>query len=66
MTTGALVALGVLVWVLLSVPLALFLGRVLRMRDRQRPAETGPGEWERPGRAVRSRPARNEPLNPDY
>ena len=42
MSTTAVIGLGLLAWVLLAVPLALFVGRMIRLRDRQRPDPTGP------------------------
>jgi hypothetical protein len=40
MTTAAVIGLGILVWVLLAILLALFVGRITRLRDRQRPDRT--------------------------
>jgi uncharacterized membrane protein YdfJ with MMPL/SSD domain len=37
MSTAAVIALGVLVWLLLAVLLALFVGRMIQLRDRRRP-----------------------------
>ncbi|MGH4006571.1 MAG: hypothetical protein ACRDTH_00095 [Pseudonocardiaceae bacterium] len=42
MSTTAMIGLGLLAWVLLAIPLALFVGRMIRLRDRQRPDRTGP------------------------
>ncbi|MQA14181.1 MAG: hypothetical protein GEV09_08410 [Pseudonocardiaceae bacterium] len=35
MSTAMMIILGVLVWILLAILLALFLGRMIRLRDRQ-------------------------------
>lgn len=42
MSTTAVIGLGVLVWVLLAILLALAVGRMIRLRDRQRPDRTEP------------------------
>src|SRR5918997_1466795 len=42
MSTTAVIGLGVLIWVLLAILLALFVGRMIRLRDRQRPGRTEP------------------------
>ena len=36
MTTTAVIGLGILTWAVLAVLLALFVGRMIRIRDRQR------------------------------
>lgn len=43
MSTSAVIGLGILAWVLLAIPLALFMGRVIRIRDRRRLDHTKPG-----------------------
>lgn len=43
MSTTAVIGLGILVWVLLAMLAALFVGRMIRMRDRHRPDWTEPG-----------------------
>ncbi|HSL07893.1 MAG TPA: hypothetical protein VK887_07925 [Pseudonocardiaceae bacterium] len=43
MGTTAVIGIGILAWVLMAIPLALFVGRMIRMRDRQRPDRTEPG-----------------------
>ncbi|MGH3933424.1 MAG: hypothetical protein ACRDS1_00330 [Pseudonocardiaceae bacterium] len=43
MNTVTVIGLGILAWVLLSVPLALFVGRMIRLRDRQLPGQAEPG-----------------------
>jgi hypothetical protein len=43
MSTIAVVGLGILAWVLLAIPLALFVARMIRLRDQQRPDRTEPG-----------------------
>ncbi|MGH3837009.1 MAG: hypothetical protein ACREX8_19575 [Gammaproteobacteria bacterium] len=43
MSTIAVIGLGILAWVLLAIPLALFVARMIRLRDRQRPDGTEPG-----------------------
>lgn len=43
MGTTAVIGLGLLAWVLLAILLALFVGRMIRLRDRQRPDRTEPG-----------------------
>jgi hypothetical protein len=42
MSTTAAIALGILAWVLLAILLALFVGRMIILRDRQRPDRTEP------------------------
>lgn len=42
MGTTAVIGLGILVWVLLAVLVALFLARLISLRDRQRPDRTDP------------------------
>ena len=37
MTTTAVIALGILAWTLLAIPIALVVARMMRVRDRQRP-----------------------------
>ncbi|MGH3926777.1 MAG: hypothetical protein ACRDS9_27230 [Pseudonocardiaceae bacterium] len=37
MSTTAVIGLGILAWAVLAIPLALFVGRMIRLRDRQRP-----------------------------
>jgi hypothetical protein len=43
MGTTAVIGIGILAWVLMAIPLALFVGRMIRMRDRQHPDPTEPG-----------------------
>ena len=43
MDTTAVIGIGILAWVVMAIPLALFVGRMIRMRDRQRPDWTEPG-----------------------
>jgi hypothetical protein len=43
MSTIAVIGFGLLVWVLLAIPLALFVARMITLRDRQRPDRTEPG-----------------------
>lgn len=43
MSTIAVIGLGILAWVLLAIPLALFVARMIRLRDRQRPDRIEPG-----------------------
>lgn len=42
MSTTAVIGLGVLAWVLLAILVALFVARMIALRDRQRPDRTGP------------------------
>ena len=42
MSATAVVGLGILAWVLLATLLALFVGRMIKRRDRQRPNRTEP------------------------
>ena len=42
MSTAAMIGLGVLAWILLSILLALFVGRMIQLRDRQRPDRSPP------------------------
>lgn len=45
MSTTAMIVLGIVVWILLAIALALFIGRVVRLRDRQvPPADDAPKE----------------------
>lgn len=37
MSTTAVIGLGILAWAVLAILLALFVGRMIRLRDRQRP-----------------------------
>lgn len=37
MSTAAVIGLGIFAWILLSTLLALFVGRMIKLRDRQRP-----------------------------
>lgn len=41
--TTTVIGLGILAWVLMAILLALFVGRVIRLRERQRPDRTEPG-----------------------
>ena len=43
MTTAIVIGLGILAWVLLAIMLSLFVGRVIRLRDRQCPDRTDNG-----------------------
>lgn len=43
MSTTVVIGLGILAWVLLAIPLALFVGRMIRLRDRQGSDRTEPG-----------------------
>lgn len=43
MSTVAVIGFGILAWILLAIPLALFVGRMIRLRDWQRPDRTEPG-----------------------
>jgi hypothetical protein len=51
MTTAAWILAGVVLWALVALGIALLLGRVVRMRDRQ-----VPGPPEHPGHPERPRP----------
>lgn len=42
MSTAAVIGLGVFAWILLSILLALFVGRMIQLRDRQRPDRSPP------------------------
>jgi hypothetical protein len=42
MGTTAVIGIGILVWVLMAIPLALFVARMIKLRDRQRPGRTEP------------------------
>ena len=52
MNTATVIGLGASVWLLLSVLLALFVGRMIRLRDRQRPRRSPAEELPTAGRAV--------------
>jgi hypothetical protein len=43
MVTTAVIGLGILAWVLLAILVSLFVARMIRLRDRQRPRGTDPG-----------------------
>jgi hypothetical protein len=42
MGTTAVISLGILAWVLLAILVALFVARMISLRDRQRPDRTEP------------------------
>lgn len=42
MSMIAVIGLGILAWVLVAIPLALFVGRMIMLRERQRPHRTEP------------------------
>jgi hypothetical protein len=42
MSTTAVIGFGILAWVLVAVLLTLFVARMIRLRDRQRPGLTEP------------------------
>ena len=44
MSTAAVIGLGVLVWFLVSILLAVFVGRMIQLRDRQGPGRSPPVE----------------------
>lgn len=44
MSTAAAIGLGLLTWVVAALLVALFMGRMIRMRDQQRPTRTEPGD----------------------
>ena len=48
MSMVAVISLGMLVWFLLAILLALFVGRIIRLRDRQRPDRSEPDAPARP------------------
>ena len=41
MATTAVIGLGVLTWVLVAVPVAVFVARMIKLRDRERPGQSG-------------------------
>ncbi|MGH4009568.1 MAG: hypothetical protein ACRDTH_15695 [Pseudonocardiaceae bacterium] len=43
MSTTAVIGFGILAWVLLAIPVALFVARMIKLRDRQRPDRIEPG-----------------------
>jgi len=43
MSTTAVIGLGIVAWILLAILVALFVVRVIRLRDRQRPDSTTHG-----------------------
>ncbi|HEX2301703.1 MAG TPA: hypothetical protein VHH34_24895 [Pseudonocardiaceae bacterium] len=64
MSTVAVIGLGVFVWILLSVLLALFVGRMIQARDRQRPDQNPAVELpaaERARTAPPPQPSRQDP-----
>ncbi len=46
MGTTAVIGFGIVVWILLAILVALFVVRVIRLRDRQRPDRTAHGAPE--------------------
>lgn len=66
MSMVAMIGLGMLAWFLLSILLALFVGRLIRLRDQQRPdrgesaAPVSPAPDDRTG-AASARPRRRLP-----
>lgn len=63
MSTAAVIGLGVVAWVLLSTLLALFVGRMIQLRDRQRPDRSPPVELSATERAgtAQTQPSRPDP-----
>ena len=49
MSTTAVIALGILVWILLAILAACFVARMIGLRDRQRPGQADPAEPARGG-----------------
>ncbi len=43
MGTTAMIGLGILAWAVLAIPVVLFVARMIRLRDRQRPGCSEPG-----------------------
>lgn len=64
MSTAAVIGLGVFVWILLSVLLALFVGRMIQLRDRQRPDRNPPVEHSATDRAGTASPPQRSPRDP--
>lgn len=60
MSTAAVIGLGILAWVLLSLLLALFIGRMIQLRDRQRP-DRSPAEEFSSSRRARAAAPRHQP-----
>ncbi|MGH4024871.1 MAG: hypothetical protein ACRDRV_09825 [Pseudonocardiaceae bacterium] len=56
MSTAAMIGLGVFSWILLSVLLALFVGRMIQVRDRQRPDRNPPAPPMTEGAIIASPP----------
>lgn len=54
MSTTAVIGLGILAWALLAILLALFVGRMIRLRDRQRP------DWTKSETRAEDRPTGGE------
>ncbi len=44
MATTAWLVLGLVAWVLIGIPVALFVGRMIRLRDNPPPSGHGPSE----------------------
>jgi len=64
MSTAAMIGLGIFSWILLSVLLALFVGRMIQVRDRQRPdrnPSAQPPMTERAGTAPPPQQSRRNP-----
>lgn len=59
MSMAAAFGLGFVTWVVLSVLLALFLGRVIQLREWQRPDRTPPVEFRPHDRAGAASPRRS-------
>ncbi len=48
MATTAWLVLGLVAWVLIGIPVALFVGRMIRLRDNPPPSGHGPSETADP------------------
>jgi hypothetical protein len=48
MSNAAAIGLGIMGWILVAILLALFVGRMIELRDRQRPDPPEPGRSEPP------------------
>ncbi len=64
MSMAAAFGLGFVTWVVLSSMLALFLGRMIQLRERQRPERTPPAEFRLHHRAGASSPRRRSGWDP--
>jgi hypothetical protein len=64
MSTTAVIGLVIFFWVLVSVPAALFVARMIRLRDQRAQPSSRPESWtkpETPSKGDESHPSGNDP-----